>query len=72
MPNKIDALSELAPAGVIDMYASRFQRMPAENRTKAIAYLRNYATVYYSPLDVPADITDKINELERTIWLAAQ
>jgi len=62
--NKIDALAELAPAGVIEMYAAKFQRMPAENRTKAIAYLRNYSTVFYAPLSVPDEINKMINDLE--------
>lgn len=72
MPNKIDTLAEIAPAGVIEMYAALFPQIPPANRTEAIQYLRSYATVYYSPAEVPADITESINALEAKIWLVQQ
>ena len=72
MSRKVDALAEISPAGVIEMYAARFPKMLPSNRTEAIVYLRNYAIVFYSPEEVPAHITQKINELETKTWPEAQ
>lgn len=73
MTTKINALAEIAPEKVIEMYAGRLDRMSQAGRTVAIEYLRSYATVYYSPETVPANIAEQINALEaKSSWPVAQ
>jgi hypothetical protein len=65
-----DILAEIAPEKVIEMYAKRFDHIV--NPAGAIEYLRCYSKLYYSPAEVPANITARINELEARQWPAAQ
>ena len=65
MKAKIDALAEISPDRVIEMYESGISKIPRANRQMAYQYLRSYATVYYSPAEVPAEISERINTLEK-------
>lgn len=69
---KIDALADIAPEKVIEMFELRLPAMHPPERATAILYLRNYAIVFYSPEEVPAHITGSINELEAKSWPVAQ
>lgn len=68
---KVDALAELNPRQVINMYELRLESFPGASKASGIQYLRSYATVFYHPSEVPADVTADINRLEAR-WLAAQ
>ena len=66
--NAIDLRED--PASVIRLYADTLPRLDPVRRRQAVEVLRSYATLFYrGPDEVPASITQLIDELEDR-WLS--